>query len=132
MSDDQNKGPIYGVDLPAELPHKVPTYHVDLPAELPLGANGWTQVVPRRDELEQVRKRVGDRTVAALEVALKNCASLSQQLLESTANYAKSLDELLDRSGFDLSQCMHCGCAVICIPDGLPCCKPCAEKVGGE
>jgi len=113
----QNKGPIYGVDLPAELPLEV---------------NGWTQVVPRRDELELVRRLVGDRTVAALEIALKHCASLSEQLLESTANYAKGLDELLDRSGFDLSQCMHCGCAVICIPDGLPCCEPCAEKAGGK
>ena len=113
----QNKGPIYGVDLPAELP---------------LGANGWTQVVPRRDELEQVRKKVGDRTVAALEIALKHCASLSEQLVESTANFTKGLGELLDRSGFDLSQCTHCGCAVICIPDGLALCKPCAEKVGGE
>ena len=113
----QNKGPIYGVHLPAELP---------------LGANGLTQVVPRRDELELVRKLVGDRTVAALEIALKHCASLSQQLLESTANYAKGLDELLDRSGFNLSQCTHCGCAVICIPDGLPCCEACAEKAGGE
>lgn len=113
----QDKGPIYGVDLPAELP---------------LGANGWTQVVPRRDELEQVRRKVGDRTVAALEIALKHCASLSQQLLESTANYSKGLDKLLRRSGFDLSPCRHCGITVVCIPDGLACCKPCAEKAGGE
>jgi len=113
----QNKGPIYGVYLPAELP---------------LGANGWTQVVPRRDELEQVRKKVGDRTVAALEIALKHCASLSQQLLESTKNYSISFDLLLARSGFDLSQCTHCGCAVICIPDGLALCKACAEKAGEE
>jgi hypothetical protein len=73
---DQNKGPIYGVDLPAELP---------------LGENGWTQAVPRRDELEQVRKKVGDRTVAALEIALRHCASMSQQLLESTKKITPSL-----------------------------------------
>lgn len=113
----QDKGPIYGVDLPAELP---------------LGANGWTQVVPRRDELELVRKRVGDRTVAALEVALKHCAGLSQQVLESTKYYSISLNLLLARSGFDLSPCRHCGITVVCIRDGLACCKPCAEKAGGE
>lgn len=45
---------------------------------------------------------------------------------------AKWFVDLLDRSGFDLSQCTHCGCAVICIPDGLPCCEPCAEKAGEE
>ena len=113
----QNKGPIYGVDLPAELPLEV---------------NGWTQVVPRRDELELVRRRVGDRTVAALEVALKHCAGLSQQLLESTKRYSDALDLLLARSGYDLSPCTHCGITVVCIPDGLPCCEACAEKVGGE
>jgi hypothetical protein len=113
--NDQNKGPIYGVDLPAELP---------------LGENGWTQAVPRRDELEQVRKKVGDRTVAALEIALRHCASMSQQLLESTKNYSVAFDLLLARSGFDLSPCMHCGANVICIPDGLACCEPCAEKAG--
>jgi hypothetical protein len=113
----QNKGPIYGVDLPAELP---------------LGANGWTQVVPRRDELEQVRKRVGDRTVAALEVALNHCASLSEQLLEAHKKYSDGLELLLARSGFDLSPCTHCGITVVCIPDGLPCCEACAEKAGGK
>jgi len=110
----QNKGPIYGIDLPEELP---------------LGANGWTQVVPRRDELELVRERVGDRTVAALEIALKQCASLSQQVLESTKNYSIAFDLLLARSGFDLSRCAHCGCAVICIPDGLAICKACEKEV---
>jgi hypothetical protein len=113
----QDKGPIYGVELPAELP---------------LGANGGTQVVPRRDELGLVRRLVGDRTVAALEVALKHCAGLSQQLLESTKEYSDGLDLLLARSGFDLSPCMHCGITVVCIPDGLPCCEACAEKAGGE
>ena len=36
--------------------------------------------------------------------------------------------EIIDRSGLDLSDCMLCGCPVICIPDGLPMCGPCAAK----
>lgn len=113
---DQNKGPIYGVDLPSELP---------------LGVNGWTQVVPRRDELNLVRKKVGDRTVAALEIALRHCSRLSEQLLDSTVNYSDSLNALLTRSGMDLSPCRICGETIICLPDGLACCKPCLAK-GGE
>lgn len=97
---DQNKGPIYGVDLPEDLP---------------IGVRGisWVQVVPRRDELELVRKKVGDRTVAALEVALRHCCSLNA---------------LLARSGMDLSPCRTCGETIICLPDGLACCKPCLAK----
>ena len=112
----QNKGPIHGVDLPAELP---------------LGANGWMQVVPRRDELEQVRRKVGDRTVAALEVALIHVSLLVRRVAELTEK-SNDLDALLNRSGFDLSECVSCGTSVICIPDGLALCKQCAEKAGGE
>lgn len=95
---EQNKGPIYNVDLPDSLP---------------LGKSGFSQAVPTRDELMQVRKKVGDRTVGALEVALSIVAAI-------------------DRSGFDLSQCMDCGALVVCIPDGMPMCEPCAVKVGGS
>ena len=42
MSEDQNKGPIYGVPLPEELAIR----------------NGWTQAVPRRDELKLIRKNL--------------------------------------------------------------------------
>jgi len=96
MSDDQNKGPIYGVLLPDDLL---------------VGNGGWKQAVPRRDELNKVRKKVGDRTVAALEVAL-------------------SLVAAIERSGFDICPCMVCGSSIVCIPDGLAMCKPCAEKAG--
>jgi hypothetical protein len=38
----------------------------------------------------------------------------------------------IERSGFVLSPCGICGEVVVCIPDGLALCKPCAEKVGGQ
>ena len=109
----QDKGPIYGVELPEELPIKV-------------GNISWAQVVPRRDELEIVRERVGDRTVAALEVALLTGKNLSLSLL----SLRYSCSQLLKRSGLDISPCKSCGESVICIPDGIPMCKACAGKKG--
>ena len=93
----QNRGPIYNAPLPESLPL----------------IGGWSQAVPSRDELMKVREKVGDRTVAALEVALTIVAAV-------------------DRSGFDLSNCMDCGSMVVCIPDGLPMCEDCAMKAGGS
>ena len=43
-----------------------------------------------------------------------------------------SLFEAIERSGFVLSPCGICGEVVVCIPDGLALCKPCAEKAGGQ
>jgi hypothetical protein len=95
--EDLNKGPIYGVLLPDDLP---------------VGNGGWSQAVPRRDELNKVRKKVGDRTVAALEVAI-------------------SLVAAIKRGGYDVSPCMVCGCQFVCIPDGATLCKTCDQKAGG-
>ena len=95
---EENKGPIYGVVL----------YD-----ELPIGDKGWSQAFPGREELEKVRKKVGDRTVAALEVL--------------TAHH-RALNEAIARGGCDLSVCMDCGAPVVCIPDGLAMCLPCVEK----
>lgn len=90
-----------------------PIFNVELPESLPLGDEGhFSQAVPTRDELVQVREKVGDRTVAALEVALLIVAAI-------------------DRSGFDLSRCMDCDALIVCIPDGMPMCEPCAVKAGG-
>ena len=33
------------------------------------------------------------------------------------------------RSGFDLSPCGTCGEPVVCLPDGLPICEPCARDL---
>jgi hypothetical protein len=32
------------------------------------------------------------------------------------------------RGGYDVSPCMTCGAATVCIPDGLAMCRECAEK----
>jgi len=98
MSGDQNKGPIYGVEL----------YN-----KMPIGDKGMSQAFPDQDELEQVQKRVGSRTVAALEVL--------------TAHH-RALNEAIARGGYDLSVCMDCGAPVVCIPDGLAMCLKCVKK----
>lgn len=68
---DQNTGPIYGAHLPESLP-----------------IGNMFQKVPRRNELKQVMNRVGDRTVAALEVALTKLQEMERSL--------KALPELLE------------------------------------
>jgi hypothetical protein len=116
MTEDQNRGPIYNVQLPEELAIR----------------NGWTQVVPRRDELKLVREKVGDRTVAALEVALETIKVLSSDLLKIHAENGSAIDALVKRSGFVLTQCPRCGEFVISIPDRPAICKPtCVPKAGG-
>lgn len=44
---------------------------------------------------------------------------------------AAELLDAIDRSGLDVSLCMECGAPVVCIPDGMPMCEPCA-KLGDE
>lgn len=38
------------------------------------------------------------------------------------------LKATVDRSGLDISHCLACGRPVVCIPDGLPMCEPCAKE----
>jgi hypothetical protein len=102
MSDDQNKGPIYGVVL------------FD---EMPIGDEGFKQAFPGRDELEKVRKKVGDRTVAAFEVL--------------TAHH-RALNEAIARGYCDICSCRVCGSSIVCIPDGLAVCNPCLQKAVGQ
>jgi hypothetical protein len=117
VSQDPNKGPIYNVALPEDLPIR----------------NGWTQAVPRRDELELVRKRVGDRTVGALEVALATIKAMSDDLLKIHAENITSIDALLKRSGYVLTACPRCGQWVISIPGQARWCQgqTCDQKAGG-
>jgi len=37
----------------------------------------------------------------------------------------------IERSGYDICVCMDCGAPVVCIPDGMPMCEPCAVKIHG-
>ena len=94
-----------------------PIYGVILPECLPTGMSGQVQYFPGGADLKQVCDSGGSQTVAALEVAV---------------GYWRKLYEAIERSGFDLSPCMQCGEAVVCIPDGLAMCRQCAEKAGGE
>jgi hypothetical protein len=117
VSEDPNKGPIYSVALPEDLPIR----------------NGWTQAVPRRDELELVRKRVGDRTVGALEVALATIKAMSDDLLKIHAENASAIEALLKRSGYVLTACPRCGQWVISIPGQARWCQgqACESMKGG-
>lgn len=42
---------------------------------------------------------------------------------------SETIEAAWRRSPFDISPCMVCGQPVVCLPDGLPCCELCEEKV---
>jgi len=92
--EHQDTGPIFGVQLPQTLP---------LPS-------GMKQAVPRNDELQRVRERVGDRTVGALEVAL-------------------AIVEAVNVTGLALAHCVECKRLVVNLPNITTAyCLKCAEE----
>ena len=94
--------------------NKGPIFGVPLPSHLDL-PGGMQQESPKAWELDLLivtGGAIGSKTVASLEVAL-------------------SLVAAIDRGGYDVSACMICQELVVCIPDGLAMCRPCAEKAGG-
>ena len=48
-----------------------PIYNVELIDQLPINDRGWTQQMPSRADLDQV-KRISERTVAGYEVLLEH------------------------------------------------------------
>ena len=60
----------------------------------------------------------------------KQCEVLRGNIIDLEVRHQRRLDELLNRSGMDLSPCRQCGITVILIPDGLALCKDCAGKDG--
>lgn len=38
----------------------------------------------------------------------------------------------IEHGGYDISPCKDCGTPIACIPDGLPMCRRCAEKLDNE
>lgn len=48
--------------------------------------------------------------------------------LRNQASLFKIYMEALDRSSFDMSLCRVCGQPVVCLPDGLAVCEPCAKE----
>ena len=53
-----------------------------------------------------------------------------QAINESHQEMMEFFFDVVVRSGMDLSPCKSCGQPVVCVPDGLACCKRCAEKAG--
>jgi hypothetical protein len=53
---------------------------------------------------------------------------------EAAREMAKLRDtsEAYQRSGLDISPCMKCGKAVVCLPDGMPMCQACGEAIEAE
>ena len=50
----------------------------------------------------------------------------------SSRQIALALVAAIDRGGYDVSPCLICQELVVCIPDGMPICRHCAEKAGGK
>lgn len=46
----------------------------------------------------------------------------------STDERESELKAAIFRGGYDISPCKYCSKDVVCIPDGLPMCEPCALK----
>jgi hypothetical protein len=51
---------------------------------------------------------------------------------DSAAVMLLELQHALNAGGYDISECMACGRKVVCIPDGLPCCRICAAQQAAE
>ena len=100
---DQNKGPYFGVPLPA---------HLDFPGGIQKELPTAKELVSVVDGATPHYRSLAARTVASLEASLALVAAI-------------------DRGGYDVSPCMICQELVVCIPDGLPMCRHCAEKAGG-
>ena len=92
--ENQDTGPIFGVQLPQWL-------------QLP---SGLKQTVPRNNELQRAKELAGNRTVAALEVAL-------------------AIVEAVNVTGLALAHCVDCQRLVVGHPN-IPTayCSKCAEK----
>lgn len=65
------------------------------------------------------------------ELEIKKLNDIIDELRGENANMQSGFEAMIKRSGLDVSPCKDCGEVVVCIPDGLPLCKSCAET-GGE
>jgi hypothetical protein len=59
-----------------------------------------------------------------------NTIEAAKQAINELHQIIGLLHGAITRSGMDLAACKSCGQFVVCIPDGLACCKDCAEKAG--
>ena len=61
------------------------------------------------------------------ELRSKNLAAEVERLGKQASFFRVYMDAL-DRSAFDMSPCRVCGEPVVCLPDGLALCEPCATR----
>jgi ribosomal protein L37AE/L43A len=52
--------------------------------------------------------------------------------MDAKLEQLQAINRAYERSGLDISPCMFCGEPVICLPDGMPMCAPCAKKEMGQ
>lgn len=85
---------------------------------------------------EDVFPPLTDRERRALGGIADRCgAAMGRHLapyMLAAANELESLRGMIERSGFDISDCGVCGDPVVCIPDGMPMCEACAKSDEGE
>jgi len=62
--------------------------------------------------------------------ALMTEAADELERLRFAADYFRIWADAVARSVFDTAPCRVCGLPVVCLPDGLPLCEPCAERDG--
>ena len=58
-----------------------------------------------------------------------NTIEATRQSIDHLEQQIAILTNAIKNAGMDLCPCRLCGHPVICIPDGLPLCKDCAERV---
>jgi hypothetical protein len=59
-----------------------------------------------------------------------NTNEAAKQSIDHLEKQIATLTNAIKNAGMDLCPCRLCGHLVICIPDGLPICKDCLERVG--
>lgn len=88
------------------------------------------RITDERRALVEMRKRA-EKAEAEVErlraLVPKLCAKWKERVTEARSAL-KTLHAAIDAAGLDVSPCMKCGCLVVCLPDGMPMCKACAEK----
>lgn len=72
-----------------------------------------------RTDPDEAARLVSERLAAVAEMEA-NALDVSVEELKAA----------LARGGFDVSPCMSCGEAVVCISDGMPMCESCAKNEG--
>lgn len=79
-----------------------------------------------------VQRMDGARTVSCEEMERMAGDYADAAMAAAGVDRESELQAALDRSGFDLSPCFQCGELVVCLPDGMPCCEPCAAKLAAD